>query len=356
MRLLRLLALALLVSAAQAQVKLSVAQLKSFLRSSIQLQHPDKKVAEYLKKVVLTESLDDRTIETLQGEGIGPKTAEALRTLRDASAALPKPGAEPPKPAAPPPIPPPSTEQQKKAIEEARELALSFSKRLPDFICLQVTRRYVDPSGLEFFRLADTVAARLSYFEQKEDYKVVSINGSLANVEYERLGGATSSGEFGTMLRELFEPSTQAQFWWERWATLRGRRMMVFGYKVAQAYSKWHLIYDKRLDVVPGYHGLIYIDRDVPVVMRLTLEATDVPPSFPIQEARTMMDYDYTTIADKQFLLPLRAEIRMREGKFLVKNQVEFRSYRKFGAEATITFETPEPLSDDKITEKPPQE
>ena len=226
----------------------------------------------------------------------------------------------------------------------------------PTFICLQVTRRYVDPSGLEFFRLADTVAARLSYFEQKEDYKVVSINGNLANVEYDRLGGATSSGEFGTMLRELFEPNTQAEFWWERWATLRGRRMLVFGYKVAQPNSKWHLIYDKRLDIVPGYHGLIFIDRDVPVVMRLTLEATDIPASFPIQEAKSLMDYDYTSIAEKEFLLPLRAEVRMREGKFLVKNQVEFRSYRKFGAEATITFETPDPLSDDKIKEKPPQE
>ena len=356
MVLVRLLVLGLLVLPAHAQVKLSVTQLKSFLRSSIQLQHPDKKIAEYLKKVELTESLDDRTIETLQGEGIGPKTAEALRTLRDASAALPKPGAEPPKPAAPPPIPPPSPEDQKKAIEEARQLALSYSKSLPDFICLQVTRRYVDPSGLEFFRLADTVAARLSYFEQKEDYKVVSINGNLSDVEYDRLGGATSSGEFGTMLRELFEPSTQAEFWWERWATLRGRRMMVFGYKVAQPNSKWHLIYDKRLDVVPGYHGLIFVDRTVPTVMRLTLEAGEIPASFPIQEARTMMDYDYTSISDKEFLLPLRAEMRMREGKFLVKNQVEFRSYRKFGAEATITFETPEPLSDDKIKEKPPQE
>lgn len=352
---LRILALALLVSAAYGQVKLSVSQLKSFLQSSVQLQHPDKKVAEYLKRVQLTESLDDRTIEVLQGEGIGPKTAEALRLLRDASAALPKPGAEPPKPAAPPPIPPPSLADQKRIIEEAREMALGYSKRLPDFICLQVTRRYIDPSGLEFFRLADTVAARLSYFEQREDYKVVSINGNLSNTEYDRLGGATSSGEFGTMLRELFEPGTQAEFWWERWATLRGRRMLVFGYKVAQANSKWHLIYDKRLDIVPAYHGLVFIDRDVPVVMRLTLDASDIPPSFPIQEAKSMMDYDYTSISDKEFLLPLRAEVRMREGKFLVKNQVEFRGYRKFGAEATITFDTPEPLADDKIKEKPPQ-
>jgi len=33
--------------------------------------------------------------------------------------------------------------------------------------------------------------------------------------------------------------------------------------------------------------------------------------------------------------------MRMRSGKFLSKNEVEFRMYRKFGAEAIIKFETP---------------
>jgi hypothetical protein len=68
-----------------------------------------------------------------------------------------------------------------------------------------------------------------------------------------------------------------------------------------------------------------------------------------------MLDYDFTDISGNEFLLPLRAEVRMREGKMLVKNQVEFRNYRKFGAETIITFETPEPLPDEKVTEKPPQ-
>ena len=43
----------------------------------------------------------------------------------------------------------------------------------------------------------------------------------------------------------------------------------------------------------------------------------------------------------------------MRAGKFLSKNEVEFRMYRKFGAEAIIKFETPEPLPPDKINEQP---
>ena len=52
--------------------------------------------------------------------------------------------------------------------------------------------------------------------------------------------------------------------------------------------------------------------------------------------------------------MPLRAEVRMRSGKNMMKNESEFRLYKKFGAEATITY-TPEPLSDDKIKEQPPK-
>ncbi|HNY40512.1 MAG TPA: hypothetical protein PKJ41_08950, partial [Bryobacteraceae bacterium] len=192
----------------------------------------------------------------------------------------------------------------------------------------------------------------LSYFEQKENYKTVSVNGRLTDTDIDKLGGATSSGEFGSMLREIFEPSTETEFWWERWAKLRGRVVHVFGYRVKKSRSKWHVTWQNELEDVPGYKGLIYIDKDVPVIFRVTLDAETLPPSFPIQEARSQLDYEYTDISGNEFLLPLRAEMRMREGKFLVRNNVEFRNYRKFGAEATITFDVPDELSSESMKEE----
>ena len=41
----------------------------------------------------------------------------------------------------------------------------------------------------------------------------------------------------------------------------------------------------------------------------------------------------------------------MRQGRYLTKNEVEFRLYRKFAAEASITFDTPDPLPDEKTQE-----
>ena len=337
-----------------AQARLTVDQLLSFVRSSIELKHKDKDVAEYLRAVKLTQSLDEREVVELQAAGAGPKTIEALRELQRTSKALPAPAHKPPEPEKPS-IPPPSLEEQRQIMDKVREYALGYVKQLPDFICTQVTRRFIDPTGLEFWQRADVITARLTYFEQKEDYKVILINGVTTDRPYESIGGATSTGEFGSMMREIFEPETQARFRWERWATLRGKRAHVFSYRVSKPKSKWRIDYERRLDITPAYQGLIYVDRDTEMVMRITLEAEDIPADFPIQQASSVLDYDYTEIAGQQHMLPLKAVVRMRENKFLVKNEVEFRLYRKFAAEATVTFETPEPLPAEKTTEQPPK-
>ena len=336
-----------------AQATLTIEQLYSFIKSSVQLKHPDKQVAGFLRNMKLTERLDERAIEDLQGYGAGPKTLEALRELAASSGKLPAPAAPPP-PEKKVTFPPPSPEEQQRVLAETRKLALSFDKNLPDFICTQVTRRYADPSGLEFFRLMDTLTARLSYFDRKEDYKLVMVNNSVANVGYEDVGGATRRGDFGSMLRDVFEEEHKAKFQWERWTTLRGRRTHVFAYTVLQPFSELTIAYERIEAIKVGYKGLIFVDRDTNMVTRIVQEATEIPPSFPISQASTVLDYDYVDISEAQFLLPLRAVTRTRAGKLLTRNDTEFRLYRKFAAEATVTF-TPEALTDEQTQEKPPQ-
>ncbi len=339
---------------APAQTRLTVQQLVTFLRSSIDLKQTDREVARYIGRLELTERLEPAVVEEIQALGVGPRTVQALERLAEASKGLP--------PAAPvavqPPkieIPPPSAADQNAVIRRAREYALAYVRQLPDFLCTQVTRRYFDPAGMEFWHLSDTLTARLSYVENREDYKVVLMNSRPVSTDMHSVGGAISTGEFGSMMHELFDPATQASFEWERWATLRGRRTHVYRYRVTKPKSKWHVTYERTQDIVPAYHGFVYVDRDSNAITRVTLNA-ELPPSFPIQQASTILDYDYARIGEQDHLLPLKAVVRMREGKLLLKNDVEFRMYRKFSADAVLKFEaeTPEPLPDDKTKEEPP--
>ncbi|GAB4360136.1 MAG: hypothetical protein OHK0021_04270 [Bryobacter sp.] len=349
----RVVLLCLSTLVAWGQLKMSAGQLMGFVRSSLRLKHSDEQVAKYLKKVVLTQQLSPGYVENLLGEGVGPKTYEQLMTMSKASVALPLPADAKKASARPTPIPPPSREEQQKLLGELREYALAYDKSLPDFICTQVTRRFYDPSGLEYWVSADTITAKLSYFQNKEEKKVLFVNNRYQDVDWDKLGGATSTGEFGNLLREIFEPTTQTDFLWERWGTLRGKRNHVFRYRVSKSTSQWSIVYEKSMSIQPGYTGFIYADADNGMITRVTLEAQEIPSYFPIQMAKTQLDYDYTDIAGNTYLLPLRAEVKMREGKNLVRNDIEFRNYRKFGADTSITFDTPEPLSSDVINETP---
>src|ERR1700693_5452249 len=79
--------LALAVPAA-AQRSMTVNELVTFIKSSIQLKHDDRQLAASVKKVKLSNKLDARTVETLQGMGAGPSTVAALRLLVTESSGL----------------------------------------------------------------------------------------------------------------------------------------------------------------------------------------------------------------------------------------------------------------------------
>jgi len=346
--------LAAAVGLAAADMSLTVDKLTAFMRSAIQLKEPDKDVAEYLHHVKMVEKLDDRMIEELQGMGAGPKTVAALRVLGNASSTLPVAAPPAPKPVYVPP-PPPSSIEQEKIIDQAREYVMNYTKNLPNFICVQVTRRSFDPKGGNNWYKGDTITTRLTYDGQKEDYQVVLHNDQpVTNKSMEAFGGTTSAGEFGTMMKEIFEPESHARFSWDHWGTLRGRRTYVFGYDIEQQYSRYHILVEDNLNIVPAYRGLVYIDEDTKMVTKLTLDPYNLPEAFPVRESHQSLDYDFEKIAEAEYLLPLKAVLTVSRSRYGSKNETEFRLYRKFETGSTIKFETPDALPDDTTKEKPP--
>lgn len=344
-----------LVAAALAQERHSVREVTGFIRSAIQLRQSDAEVAKALHRMVLTESLDDRVLIQLQSEGAGPKTVAELRRLLEASRALPKPAAS--TAAAKPAAPAPSPEEQDRMIAAAREAALHYTGSLPDFLCTQAVRRYLDTDGHESWRLADRLVIRLGYAEGHEDYRLLSIDDRPTDKNYQDLAGTVSAGEFGSMLHEIFAPESRAEFRWERQSTLNQRRVDVFSYRVALADARYQLSYGDpghRQSVTVAFHGSVYLDRESSRVVKFVLEAGGIPADFPVRRAVTTVDYDFAEIGGKPYLLPLRADVRLgTEGQF-ARNDVQFVNYRKFSADASLSFDMPASMPDDKTKEKKP--
>lgn len=332
-----------LCAAAFAWQALTVDQLVGFMRSTIQNKQPDKQVAEYVKRLKLSQKLDDSVIEELQGEGLGPKTVEALRALGASTASLPAAEVKKIEPPAPKPEePPPSPEQQKKILAEAREYALNYSKSLPNFICAQNTRRYDND------RQYDSVLAKLTYFEQHEKYDTITINDKPTNQAYDKLDGSISTGEFGSMLRGIFDPQTDAQFGWAAWRTLRGHKAYVFKFSVDQPHSSWQLEdRDSHTKIYPAYEGFVWVDSKDNTILAFTMKAVDLPSTFRITEADTRLDYDVAEISGVPFILPTKAVMHMRSARDDQKNEITFHNYHKYSADSSLKF-------DDIVSDTPP--
>ena len=110
-------------------------------------------------------------------------------------------------------------------------------------------------------------------------------------------------------------------------------------------------------ETITGHRGRIWIDRETFRILRLEDISTEIPIDFPIVAASSLVDYDWVTIAEKQYLLPTRTEIVLggRQGNQIIqsRNEIRFRNYQKFGAEVKITEDTDFSDMDEKPEEKP---
>jgi hypothetical protein len=234
--------------------------------------------------------------------------------------------------------------EQAGLLEQARAAALQYSASLPDFLCTEVVRRMDDPQGNGWWQDLDTLTVKLSYFGHREDYKLMEIDSKPAPPEYELVAGAWSAGEFGTRLYSLFDPRSQGDFRWKGWSTLRERRVARFSYRIARENSSYELVYGSELAepnaIIVAYHGDVYVDEETHMVLRLTLRA-EIPHGFPINANDSSVDYEFAEVGGKRYLLPSHAHSMVKSRKYAAENNDEYREYRKFQAEATVTFDSP---------------
>lgn len=351
-KVLLLFAIVFLALPAWPQRAMTATDVIAFVDSQIKLKGDDRATAEFLRGVKLTQKLDVSDVENLQGKGAGVRTLQALRKLSEDSAVLPAAPAPPP----PPPVTPPPSAAELSAIRKAmQEYALSYTKNLPNYVCVQTTRRRIEPTERGYLPQGDELQELLTFVDGKETYKVEMVNGkSQPNLKHEQLGGVISSGEFGTLLFNIFDPASGSEFRWDHWATLRGKPMYVFAYSVPQSkgYSMYHG--ESKREYTSAYQGLIYADVQSKAVMRIKMETTGIPADFPVHEVAITLDYSPTQISGQEYVLPYHFELTSKEIRAETTNRADYRMYQKFGAEASITFGDIEPIPEDQLKEQRP--
>ena len=259
------------------------------------------------------------------------------------------------------------TADQSRILKSAQDSALQYTQKLPDFICIQVTHRTISPmslsnplsgiagvssgagpaglpdaSGGGAGNGSDVIEERLTFFQEKEHYEVIAVDGKKMSVEHMDFPGAISIGEFGTALHDIFDEKSHTVFTWDRMEKVRGKRAYVFGFRVPRESGMTVIHKDSGQKIVAGYTGKIFIDGSSMEVLRLSFEL-ELPGDFPVRSSEKSIEYESTEIAGKSYMLPYRSEVRMLDNSHLYVNKIDFKNYQKFAVESTIHYDGGEP-------------
>ncbi len=247
----------------------------------------------------------------------------------------------------------PSEPEGNELLEKTRAATLEAADSMPDFIVKQVIRRSAAFGTTNNWIPQDNLSIAVSYRSSAgEEYKVLTVNGmplgpqAKEGREYgDYVGGASSTGEYVSGLASIFKPDSRTTFKLVDTDLLRGRRTLVYEFEIKQPYSSLSLKADHD-SVVVGSRGRVWIDREKNRVIRFEQIATEISPGFPIIAASSLIDYDWVTINEQQYLLPQHADVFITNsyrGQVIQKrNEIRFRGYQKYGAELKVIDEIDE--------------
>lgn len=244
----------------------------------------------------------------------------------------------------------PLSAQDAAVLEKANELALQYTATLPNFICTETINRFMRRKPADPWKAQDKLTLSVAFSEKGEQYKLQAINDTPTTKAFQKVGGYKSRGEFGSLLRRIFQKESATRFKWERLETLNGNPVQVYSYRIDKDHSKYSVTMSSLLKTyqdVFAMQGFIYIDQRSYQVMRFTAEAVGIPADWPISATSSIVEYAFADIGGQQFLMPVTVEGNVVMKDKQTRNLIQFSDYRKFSSEATIDFES-SPLEDSR--------
>ena len=251
------------------------------------------------------------------------------------------------------PTPPPSAtrrdeelpfgvRQQDPLIRKAADAALDFTETLPNYVCQEIVARSESETKPANWQPLDVVSTEVVYENGKEDYRNLMIDGKPSKKKVDEVG-AWSTGEFGTVLIDLFSPATATDFRLRGDSRIAGISAKQYTFEVARENSHWTIKMGAQ-SYRPAYGGTVWIDPSTNRVLRIEMSGKGFPDEFPTDHVESATDYQYVRLGGtEQYLLPVHSEMLSceRGTNNCSKNIIDFRNYHKFEGESTIKYGDP---------------
>ena len=329
-----------LCAALAAEAPITVGDLVGRISEALAVDRDDERIARSLASVVLKERLSDGVIAKLQVMGAGPLTLRELQALARQSGSLPGPAL--------PPLtldPSPTASERAAMALAVRNYTAGYLDSLPDFTCTREDQRFRTPTGRQaglvekgLLRSWDWVNAgsnvtEVSWVGHQEHYRLVSVNGKPTGESFAKIENRVSWGETAGLLKEI--PDIAPELRWDHWEVTDNRRAAVLGYYIPLADSQYRLCCPA---FFAAHRGLVCADPQSGAVLRLIIYATGLTFKSSALGSGNVVDYGDVVISGNHYLLPRRSVAWVLNHDGEGREEIVYRDYRKFDANATITF------------------
>ena len=235
----------------------------------------------------------------------------------------------------PPPTSFPSAQPRSGAADDAvlakaRALANNLPGKLPSFICQEVMSRYTRSNGGGWEPL-DVVSADVVYDDGAERHTNVKLNNRPADPQ--QLSGSWPVERLVSAVSDLFAPAAAAKFQFGGESNLVDLKARDYDFDVSAATSRWAMRMGTQ-SINAAYTGSVWIETGSGRVLRLEMQAKDLPAAFPLDQVETDVEYSSVRLGGEQAILPAHVETVgcQRDTHACSRSVIDFRNYQPVNA------------------------
>lgn len=218
---------------------------------------------------------------------------------------------------------------------------------LPNFRAKEITSMFHSTSKNIKWVPNGVLSAEIAYEGDRESYTEIQLNGKRpanapvrANSEYMRsFHNAWSTGDFEGIAHCVFAGLDDADFQKTNTERHPDGDLAVYEFTGGRA-STCVAVRSASQVAYPSYRGSLKVNLATKRLTHIELEATGLPPAFPLDRAERSVDFALVRIGAADYLLPTTAYwfgcYHNSYSCFL--NRVDFRDYRRFSSDSVIRF------------------
>lgn len=312
-------------------------ELRALVERSVHLRASDAQTAARLRKVQPAEAVPADAAERAASWDAGPLTQQELRRLAERSAGKPAPGQAASLRKSPRGMQPIRGGEHAVVLELVRMYAQEYAASIPNFLCYRNTRFLEERTPLGRWKLDTELKERLSHAGDEDKHEIVAIDGE--EVDGDTLffsAGLTVSGEFGNVMRRVFEPETETTFTWMA-GDPGAEEAVVLGFEVSEEKSSMRISAGDE-EATVGYVGEVYASPSTGQIFRVRLTMNELPKGHPIRGATWDIHYGPVKVEEQELLLPVRAAVEAHQQGRFVRNEATYTDYQKYTAASSIQF------------------